>query len=413
MPTGSGAAGKHGGVHRLVFLLLLVIAAFVQLTTVSRTWVDTPLLGEPGSYFSYAWNLQEYGTYSSARSWPPMSRPASVQADKQRPPGYPLFIRALGKPSPEPGFLMRVVYAQAGLGIATVALVYFLGLRFLPRNWALLPAALTGISPQFAVASTYLLPEVLLTFLITASVLATVAAVQSGRRSLFIAAGLLWGVAALVSPTTALIPTLILVGGLALPTLRRVALPGLLGLACCLAVLSPWFIRNQGIAGQDAAHRSASVHKVGGPHPGPVPILDRPRRFLAWSSAESSDILLSPVRATPMYEHPVLSPIRSTSHVIHWPLMALALATALGLAIPRLRKHLPRASLAPVSLTAATFVLSIAVHGITTPAPRFATPFRPLAYALAMFGLLWLWKRLRPDAAQASDADGHFVTPGA
>ena len=46
-------------------------------------------------YFSYAWNMQEYGTYASTRSWPPMRRPASVQADKLRPPGY-LTLETVG-----------------------------------------------------------------------------------------------------------------------------------------------------------------------------------------------------------------------------------------------------------------------------------------------------------------------------
>lgn len=407
----AGAPDKHSGTHRLLVILVLVIAAFVQLTTVSRTQVDRPLQGEAGMYFSYAWNMQEYGTYASTRTWPPMRRPASVRADNLRPPGYPLFLRTMGRVSPGPAFLRRIVFVQAGLGIVSVALLYLLGLRFLPRNWALVPAALAAISPHLAVASTYVLPEGLLSFLLLAGLLASIAAVQSRRLAWFVAAGLLWGLAELVDLAMVGFPVLLLLAAVALPSGRSIARPCLLGMVCFLAVLTPWLLRNQYGAVDPSAPDPTSTATVHVPHAQAHASLNRPRRFLSWSNSVDGDVLVYPVHSSPMYTDPVIAALRKTSQALHWPLVLLALATSLGLALPILRRTIPDSARSAAILTASLFAYEIAANVvIAAETPRHANPFRMLGFALAMLGLLQAWRSIRPGESQRADAKGHIVT---
>lgn len=446
-----GIQPKSTGIHHLILVLVLAIAAFVQLTTVSRTTVISPLHADAADYFSYAWNLRDYGTYSSARTWPPMTHPESIAPDKLRSPGYPLFLLAVGKPSPDRAFLLRVEFVQAGLGILTVLLVYLLGARFLERGPALAAAALTAISPHLAVMSTYILTESLFTLLLVASLYALVAAVQSGRRSLFVATGLLWGVCSLVRPTAQFFPVLLLAYALAMPSLRRFAGSALLAFACFVAVLAPWLIRNQSPA---LAHPTVSLmvntlahgsypdfkyqgrpETYGYPYrfdPGIKSITKdlpsvlgyiegrfraeprrylswylygKPRTFLSWENVEGFDVLLYPVSRTPMYQDRSIIALRMLSYYLHWPLMLLALGTSIALLVRRVRRALPLKEAIAACIGAGLFLYGIAFHMVAASFPRYAIPFRPLAYALAMYGIVLAWRGFqRGSAAPGTEA---------
>jgi hypothetical protein len=286
--------------------------------------------------------------------------------------------------------------------------------------------------------STYILTESLFTLLLVASLYSLVTAVQSGRRSLFVVSGLLWGLCSLVRPTAQFFPFLLLVAAAALPSLRRFAGSGLLAFVCFLAILSPWVIRNRSpelsrpavsLMVNTLAHGSypdfmyeGRPETYGYPYrfdpaikditrdlpsvlghigarfrsePGRYLawyLLGKPRAFLSWENVESFDVLVYPVRQTPMYQDRTIAALRTASYYVHWPLMLIAVATVLSLAFRRARHSLaPEAALA-ASIGAALFAYAIVFHMIAAPFPRYAIPFRPLAYTLAMLGLLMAWR---------------------
>lgn len=432
-------------VHKLLMVLILALSAFIQLSVVSRTIVDRPLRTDAIDYFSYAWNLQHYGVYSAQRTWPPFAAPApgAVVPDKLRTPGYPAFLLAVGKPTPDWNFLLRVSYMQAALSVVTVLLTYLLGCHFLPRSLALVGALIVAISPHMAIMSTYLLTETLFTTTLAASVLSLVAAVKSGRRSLFVATGLLWGVASLVRPTALYFPPMLLLVVIASQSLRHFARPAFLSFACFLAVLAPWVARNQSAAlsgpapslmVNTLAHGSYPDFKYNGrPETYGYPykydpriqaitqdlpsvfrdiaarfeaepvrytvwyLFGKPRAFLSWSNIDGFDVTVYPVTSSPIYEDRTFVVFRLVSFLLHWPLMLLALATSMWLAASAMaRKTQPaNAKFIAAFVTASVFLYAIVFHIAAAPYPRYAIPFRPMAYLLALLGVRTAWLAVR------------------
>ncbi len=88
----------------------------------------------------------------------------------------------------------RLVSAIAGT--LSIALTYAIGRRLLSRNTGLIAAAFLAVFPLHVTCSRYLKEDALLTFVVLSCVLATVVAVQSGRRWMLLLAGLLAGATA-------------------------------------------------------------------------------------------------------------------------------------------------------------------------------------------------------------------------
>lgn len=88
----------------------------------------------------------------------------------------------------------RLVSATAGT--LSIALTYAIGRRLLSRNAGLLAAAFLAVFPLHVTCSRYLKEDALLTFVVLSCVLATVVAVQSGKRWMLLLAGLLAGATA-------------------------------------------------------------------------------------------------------------------------------------------------------------------------------------------------------------------------
>lgn len=141
MPTSvtGDSARKVAKSERLMVVLLLAISAWIQLTVVNHTTVDSPLRADAGDYFSYAYNLAHSGVYSRERTWNSETPEAASAPDSIRTPGYPLFLRLVGKPEPTQSHLHRVALWQGSLGVAVVWLTWCIARRFLPP-WAALLA---------------------------------------------------------------------------------------------------------------------------------------------------------------------------------------------------------------------------------------------------------------------------------
>jgi 4-amino-4-deoxy-L-arabinose transferase-like glycosyltransferase len=427
-------------------LLLLVLASFVQVVAVNRTVTDQPLRADAGEYFSYAFNLDRHGTYSIDPTW---QRPPGAQVptpDAYRPPGYPLFLRLVGHPEPTDDYLRRVVLVQAMLGVASVALLFLLARRFLSFRAALAAAALTALSPQLAVLGTTILSETLFCFLLLASLLATMRAVESRGTAACVLAGLLWGATSLVRSTTQFLPPLLLAAALLSPALQRFRRPAAIGLVAFVLALSPWMLRNlsaevrkpaSSLMVKALAHGSypnfmyeddaasfgypyrfdpqADVvardlpsvlrHIAGRFHAQPFRylrwyLIGKPGYFLAWGHVQGWDVLVYPVLHSPYYEDPLFRLMRVAMQLLHWPLMLLGL---LGAGLACSRSWWPgadeRARWA-ARLASALVGYGVAFHMVVAPFPRYGLPFRPLLYALALLALGIVWRRARPASAR-------------
>lgn len=446
-PCNHVAGPRQSYTARLILALILSISVLIQFTVVSRTTVRIPLRVDAGDYFSYAYNLSHHGVYSISHAWKKGPTSQAPAADAVRPPGYPLFLMAIGTPEPTWSYLRRVSLVQAALGVLSVWLVYLVARHFLGSGGSLAAAALTALSPHLATISTYLLSESLFFFLLLASLLASLGAIRSQARWQYCAAGLLWGLSSLVRPTAELFPPLVLLAVFLVPRLRKYRVPTALGFLCFLLAMAPWFIRNQ----------QASVHKPGaslmvkalahGSYPGfmfqgkpesfeypyhfdpdrdritrDLPtvlkhiagrfreeplvysqwyLIGKPIYFLSWGNLQGWDILIYPVKHTPYFEDIRFGLIRALAMALHWPLMLLGLVATAMLWLRSNKLALGPAEVAAARLVALVVVYAILFHMIIAPFPRYGIPFRPLLYALAMlpmraFYLRWKQSRLVP-----------------
>lgn len=454
MPSPSASEGpprRPSATQSLLLALVLVLAAWVQLSVVNRTVVDTPLRADAGEYFSYALNLSTSGIYSSNQEWRGGMPAASPAPDKIRSPGYPLFLRLVGRPVPTEAYLHRVGLWQAGLGILSVFLAWCIASRCLPGPAALAVAALCAINPHLATISTYLLSESLFTTLLLASTLATLVAFERRAARWWVYAGIAWGACALVRPTVEFIPLGFAIAAMLWPALRafrRGALLALLGFSLALA---PWAIRNLHVPSvpgtslmvkslvhgsypgfmyrddpasfgfpyrfdPDSARASRDLPSALGRIAGnfrrePMRqstwyLFGKPGWFLSWGNVQAFDVLIYPATSTPYYEDFRFAVMRIASLWLHWPLMLLGLAGALTLALtPGLlvRDGQPRQA---ATVVAWIVLYAIAAHVVTAPFPRYSIPFRPLLFALALAmlvaGYRWAranWPRRNPGPA--------------
>lgn len=440
-----GFPGSTSRFHILALLLVLSLSALVQTTAVSQTNVISPLRADASEYFSYAFNLSEYGVYSIAPSWNHLARPPPPAPDDLRPPGYPLFLEALGPPEPSMEFVNRVLYAQAALGVLSVLLTYLVAARVSSRGAALGVALVAATTPHLATISTYLLSESLFFFLLMVSVYTLILAATSQRRWLYAASGVAWGLCSLVRLTTLYLPVLLLVAILILPKLRAYRGNALVGIACFLIVLSPWAIRNQqssvdrvqsGLMVKTLLHGSypdftfegrpetfgfpyrfdpdaerisrdlpsilghiASQFKT---HPLAYArwyLIGKPIYFLSWGGVQAVDILIYPVTRTPFYDRPLFRGMRAASHWLHWPLM---ISGVLGALLVFLRPNwlaLDATQLRAASIVAAVVAYALVFHVVAAPIPRYSIPFRALIFTLAV--LPWRAIALRGPALPA------------
>jgi hypothetical protein len=149
------------------------------------------------------------------------------------PPGYPLFIRAVGLVAGGVDFLRRV---QLVLSLLTLLLVW-LAARRRSREGALVALALLALNPWLAREQSLVMSETLGAFLVAAAVFLWPAPARPLGRALSLALGVLAAASFLVTPAAAFV---------ALPVLavlawrgRQVAVP-VLATVGVLLVVAPW-----------------------------------------------------------------------------------------------------------------------------------------------------------------------------
>ena len=436
-PT-SGLPMRMHPLRIALLALVVLLSAYIQFSVATRTSIDGPVRADAVKYVAYAWNLKHYQTFSHAPFWT-AAPSVSPAPDKLTLPGYPVFLSALLGPEVDQSFVDRVVVAQAAIGVGTCLLTLLLALRLMPFGFAIAAGLLTAISPHLATMSTYVLTEGLFTFLVTAALYLGACAIAPGSRLRRAAlAGAMLGLASLVRPQMELLPWLLLVLCLAIPSWRVHSRKMAIGLACFLLVTAPWQLRNLSVdsapgdsdllvstlyhgsfpnlmyendprtAGYayrydaNAPKHSASIpavlnHIADGFREHPLRylgwyLLGKPLCFLSWEDpANSGDIYIFPVTESPYLSDPFFAGLRALAYWLHWPLTLLALAAMLAAARRPTLLSPDRTQQTAIRLLALTLSYVLAMHMIGAPYPRYSIPFRPLIYLLAMTMVTAMW----------------------
>ena len=434
---------------RLLILLVLCLSAYIQTTIASRTALVNPLTADSGRYFSYAYNVTNFGVYSSQVTWDPAHSEGNLPSDAIRSPGYPAFLMLMGKPEPTQAWAGRVAMAQALLGVLTVFLSYLLARLALSPRAAVGVALLTALSPHLEAITPEILTEPLFTTSLLAAALASAHALKSRRTGWIIAAGVLWGLASLVRPTTQFLPPLLLAATILVPSLRGQVRAASLFVLSFALTLAPWSIRNHVVELRPTSDNLTVNFLHHGSYPDfmyrgrpetlgfpyrfdpdsprigrsvgsaleqiarnfatdPVTytrwyLIGKPISLLSWDivNGQGDIFTAEPVRS-PLLEDRKFALVRDLMHLLHWPLMIMAL---LGASLAWLRPAwlgLSGSRLACARIVAAILGYAIALHIVGAPFPRYGIPFRPMCYLLSALPLAALWGRFRPSPAESS-----------
>lgn len=171
-----------------------------------------------------------------------LARGEGLRLPLKRAPLYPVFVAGVVVvfgPS-----LEAVAAVQHALGLASVVLVYLLGALAFGRPVGLAAALGTALNGSLLQMERIVATEALFTPLLLAALLLFLLARRADRRSLYLLAGLTFGLCALIRPAgPALLPVALAVAFFRRGPLRpRLAASGLLCLGFLLAV-GPWTLR--------------------------------------------------------------------------------------------------------------------------------------------------------------------------
>jgi 4-amino-4-deoxy-L-arabinose transferase-like glycosyltransferase len=232
-PTIGGRARALVAAHLDTLAVGLIVLVAVTMRVAFAFRVPVFMQRDSIGYFLPAWDLLNgYGFDLSVR----------------RTPVYPGFLAgAIALFGEE---LLAVAFAQHLLGVGSSVLVYALGRLTVGRAAGLVAALITALNGALLISEHYLMPEVVLIFLLLLTFVAFAGALQSGRRPAFVASGVLLGLTLLCKPVAqALIPILPLVLVVSYASVRRAIVPSLLIGAGLLAVMLPWMARNAVVHG--------------------------------------------------------------------------------------------------------------------------------------------------------------------
>lgn len=440
----------------VLFLLALVLAlgGYLRVAAVAGTVVPNPVRADAQEYLFYAVNLQDDGVYSLAA--PRAFGGAAPTPDAKRPPGYPAFIAAfLGGHWNEGANLdravERILLAQALLGTGVILLAFLIARRIAGNGVGLAAAVLAALSPHLVNTSVYLLSEALfaVVFLLAVWLLVRAATRPGPALAEHALAGACIALSVLVRPTTSYLPWLLLGAGVLFNRERWRA-----WLALMLAyqvVMLPWLLRNLVVTGAsgDSTLFVAAIQvgsypnfmydnlpeSLGIPYRFDPVLTDfsslsralsvmaeraiaAPGEYLQWYTVGKvlalfrwdiipigsgggpllvgGDIYVYPTPVTPYANQPVFILTYLLSRLVYFPIVALALLAMVLAWVPRCAgfwgAQVPAARMLSLCL-----LYVIGVHVIGFPLPRYAVPFQPLLYLLALFLIAraWHWHRQR------------------
>jgi hypothetical protein len=133
----------------LALIVIILLGLSLRMRAVLETEVDLPFRADAGQYYMYAYNLNNYGLYSSSFDGYGIKN-ANLKLDSYRTPGYPLFLALFVNDRDSSNILIRVLVTQALLSVIVIFLVYKISLIFLPPIGSLIAALLTSLSPHYS-----------------------------------------------------------------------------------------------------------------------------------------------------------------------------------------------------------------------------------------------------------------------
>lgn len=430
----------------LLFAGIILLGYYLRDKSIYETTVMHPIRADSRDYLAYAHNLRFKGTYSRDHS--AVSHPdRSIQPDAYRNPGYPLFISLFVDRKPSTKNIFNIIFAQMILSSITLAIAFYVFRGFLSKFWALAAALLTAISPHLIVANSYVLTETLFCLILVLT--AAIARLHTEQPSIFRAAaiGICLGGGFLVRPSLLFFPIIIL-GFLCINYGRKRGFFYFVGLlAGFVLVTSPWFIRNLVTLNtlSDQRLKIAFLHhglypdftyngdktSFGYPYQfdprsdeirqntatvlneivnrfqsKPIEqilwfVVKKPVALWSWNMVQGhQEVFVYEVSSTPYQDDGLFRLTHRLSRALHWPIIGLAF---MGLWIAWFTS-LPYDATKPKLLLArfisALLIYFTLLHMVGAPFPRYATPLRPLLYAMAMFTLSYcidmIRNRIRP-----------------
>jgi hypothetical protein len=435
VPAPSSPASQRR--DRLLIAFVVLLALLLRMQFVQQAVVELPLSGDSRHYVAYAINLAEHGTFSRAVPGEP------VVADSYRSPGYPVFLAATMLATDgvrDNGWYKLTLALQCLLGAATVWLSMLVARDWLPKAAALGVGLAVAVWPHHVVASSALLIEVLLGFVLALSLLLTSRAHALNSPGRAAGAGALLACATLINPAMLLLPLFF-----ALPFLRgnrsRLLLPLLM---LPLLGWAGWAWRDAHVIAPDATGRGA-LNFVQGSWPGmheawknsrvdaeaaftmaridaeAAMLHQQPRNglaviagrmesapgtYLRWYLLEkpfllwdwdvrvgAGGIYVNAIENSPFEHNPVLRLICSGLRLVNPLLFALALVGMLLAA----RRGAERAIVAAPLLTALAFAYFTAIHDVFQAEPRYSISYRPMELLLAAAAIVAMagWRRSR------------------
>ena len=434
------ATPLHNKSILLALVLITLFGAFLRVNAALHTVVQYPLRADAGDYFSYAYNLRNFGVYSRDHLFA-IEQAAQPRPDAVRTPGYPIALLPFADEVPSQKTIVDITLMQALLGTLMIPLTCLLGRALLPAAWALLPTLLVAISPQLIVAGTFVLSETLFSFLFLAALVALIVQYQkpeSWRRALV--SGALLGMAALTRPTLQyFLPCSLLV---LIPMLPK-ELRWRQGISLCAGfaiIFVPWLLRNQWTLGMVSDPTLAVGTILHGHYPDfmyrnmpeslgypyrfdprvqeisvnmatllrelfarfredPATYLrwyvwGKPIAFFSWGDvAATGDIFTYPTMMSPYYDKSVFILTKEFMRMSHWVWVAAALLGIFVLWLSR-NPHILGQRRRFVGLLLATVVLYfVAVHVVGFPIARYSIPLLSVIYVLSSCFLCWIVAR--------------------
>jgi len=170
--------------------------------------------------------------------------PGGFPSDLQRPPGYPAFLAAINYPAETASAMSkhRSSLAQCILGAAFAAWMAWLAGTFTSPWIGILAGCFYATDWVTIVHTPMVISETVYTVVLGAAVLIYALALFRDRHALYLTAGLLLGMAALVKPAAQVVVVAFLIAWACRRPLRW---SGLLFLVTYLACVLPWMIRNE------------------------------------------------------------------------------------------------------------------------------------------------------------------------
>ncbi|MFC1664339.1 ArnT family glycosyltransferase [Pseudomonadota bacterium] len=425
----------------LTVLILLCIVSYgfvLRFEAVMQSDVVNPLRADARQYFSYAYNLHRFGTYSSV--FPTVKEPSeNLAPDAVRTPGYPLFLLPfihfqVGKIT-----LLNIALAQVLMSTLVIIAAFFMARILLPVWGALSSAALIALSPHLVNANLFILTESLFTFALMMSVWLFSQISRSSSVWLLLLGGFLIALSSLVRPSLqyfVICMAILFFLSFEVRQARKFLIFMLIGFALGYG---PWMARNVVTLGKV----SDDQLKINFLHHGIYPdfkyrddprtyafpyrydptskrisqsmasinteivrrfseqtwrhlrwyLLGKPVAFWQWNIVQGMGAgFIYPISSTPYVSVGHFKVVHRIMAQLHAPIIILGMLGAFLVWMPILMKGYKDKQRFAARVLSMVLLYYTFIHMIGVPFPRYSIPLRPLVYIMAVFTLILVFK---------------------